>query len=149
MFMGLGRKWKWLAMEQCPTFHTKHAMYGKGTKIVFELHAVMLNYMPLCWIICHCAELYAIVTPTFICLQNHLHIYFSFLCHADQLDAVRSFRKRRRLLSEEEERGELSLTEYLLRKTEEQQGPRKKRVRTLNKQKRHILVLLLFVILRD
>ena len=62
--------------------------------------------------------------------QNHLQI-LSFLCHADKLDAVRSLRKRKRLVSdEEEERGELSLTEYLMRKmNEEEVGSKKKRVR--------------------
>ena len=52
----------------------------------------------------------------------------------DKLDAVRMFRKRKRLHSEEDGNlgGELSLTEYLRRKKEEEETgrPKKRRVRT-------------------
>ena len=52
--------------------------------------------------------------------------------HTDKLDAVGSFRRRKRRLPSEAEE-ELSLTEYLRRKQEEEEnaGPKRKRVREL------------------
>ena len=48
----------------------------------------------------------------------------------DKLDAVGSFRRRKRRLSSETEGEELSLTEYIRKKQEEERaGPKKKRVR--------------------
>jgi hypothetical protein len=47
----------------------------------------------------------------------------------DKLDAVGSFRRRKRRLSSEAEGEELSLAEYIHRKQEEESaGPKKKRV---------------------
>ena len=49
--------------------------------------------------------------------------------HVDKLDAVGSFRRRKCHLSSEVEEEELSLTEYIHRKQEEENaGPKKKRV---------------------
>ena len=60
-------------------------------------------------------------------------IYFAYShkhTHVDKLDAVGSFRRRKRRLSSEAEGEELSLMEYLHRKQEEENtGPKKKRVR--------------------
>ena len=65
------------------------------------------------------------ITPLVYCVHSpKMHTHY-----LDKLDAVGSFRRRKHRLSSEAEEEELSLTEYIRRKQEEENaGPKKKRV---------------------
>lgn len=65
----------------------------------------------------------------FINFYSALSLTHSHMHSVDKLDAVGSFRRRKRRLSSEIEEEELSLAEYIRRRQDKQNaGPKKKRV---------------------